>query len=214
MYSLASGAAFVRQDCNTLVRAAERDRAGSDAPLVPNPRMASGFMAIDNLRELAWMLLLMGESVEGYVKSDVYGMPPGIDSVSGAVPGELARDMGRTPGIVSSGSKVLDWVLLDAQGEGLASGALQWPGDLVGGPAEYAAELLRIAEAGFASGCPKEQPPARFNVASTRPVIVPPGVAPEHDPRQTLLKEQDALAGLGKAARQACRNGSDPIIAL
>jgi hypothetical protein len=171
-------------------------------------------MATDKLRELAWMLLLMGESVEGYVKSDVYGLPPGIDPVSGAVPSELARDMGRKQGIVSSGSTVLDWVLLDAQGEGLASGALQWPGDLLGGPGGYAAELLRIAEAGFASGCPKEKPPGRFNVATTRPVIVPPGLAPEHDPRQTLLKKQDTLAGLGKAARQACRNGSDPIIAL
>lgn len=214
MYSLASGAAFVRQDCNRLVQLGERDRAGPDAPLVPNPRMASGFMATDNLRELAWMLLLQGESVEGYVKSDVYGMPPGIDPVSGVVQGDRARDMGRKPRIVSSGSTVLDWVLVDAHGEGLASGALQWPGDVLGGPGGHAAELLRIAEAGFASGCPKEKPPGRFNVASTRPVIVPPGIAPEHDPRQTLLKEQDTLAGLGKAARQACRNGSDPIIAL
>jgi hypothetical protein len=195
MYSLASGAAYSSQSCSAL-------HLGDGPRPERTWKVERGSMSLDNLREFAWMLLQLDEAAEGFRNFDTFALR-GIEAVkkrdeSANSPGSAKEEKEIT---VSSAQTTLAWAWVDAAGKELTGGTLRWPTDYLSGPADYALELLRVAEAGFLEGCPGESLPQDIVLGKARPVVSPL----DANPRELNQVERDLVAVLHDTARTECR---------
>ena len=170
MYSLASGAAFVRQDCKQAgPRGPSATGPGRMPRWYPTLALASCFMAnaIPARTRLdaaaGWARASRATSV-GRVRD-----APGSPIPSGVVQVDRARDMGQKTAVRKQ------W--LEGSGLGLAGcpGGRTWPAVPCNGRGTCSVAQVDMQlnscvspRQVFTPGCPKEKPPGRFNVASTR----------------------------------------------
>lgn len=155
-YQLATGAAYIAESCSELVlgkggdvdRRATRDRARS--------RMLTGTLRLDNVREAAWGLLLLGEAQEVQVEAEFYPLQGGLTPVlvAEAWHGPISLS-GR--GWMTTAQTYLDWSWVPQEAQ-LATGTLRWPNS-PNGVEEHAAGLLEVAEGTLVEGCPPSPPP-------------------------------------------------------
>jgi hypothetical protein len=167
MYGLATGAAWTSQDCGLL-------RISKDIPAGRERNVLRGTLPLENLRELAWMLLQLDE-----VRADYPATPEGV-RVPAQV--ELTGPVAAVPApgrreeievVISSDQTTLAWAIIGPAGGEVASGTLRWPTDYAGGGIDHALELLRVAEGGFTEGCPREQPPEGLSLGRARSAVSP-----------------------------------------
>jgi len=194
MYSLSTGAAYISQSCSLLMMLI----AGDGSP-ARNRQVARGSVAVDNARELAWMLLQLNETFEGPINRDQFTIPAGIEPARGSDNPFLSGGAQKMRG-VSSDQTTLAWALMDDEGLARVSGKLTWPGDYLGGPNDHAVKLLQIAEGGFVTGCPDERPPQSLDFGAARPVVS----ALDANPAELSQAERDLVTNLHQTARTNC----------
>lgn len=156
-YDLATGSAFRVGTCSSLALlpgGAVDHRATDDGRL---PVVEMGRLPAEALREATWALLLMDE-VDKEVRVEGWGrpVPTGIRI---AALGDHAGAFHWSGGsfTTSSGDTELAWSYLDS--EEVKSGTLTWPEERNNPERDHALTLLKVAEAGFAPGCPAAPPP-------------------------------------------------------
>lgn len=200
MYSLATGASYISQSCGELAIAAAPG-AGRREALVRR-----GSTSLDNVREVAWVLLLLDEVV-----ADFPWRQPGIRLPDGIEPalrrGTPVADEDRTRSgwvVVDSGQTTLAWTITTPAGEALAGGKLRWPGDRRGGAVDHAGLLLRVAEEGFIEGCPADAPPADIQLGGARPSVS----ALDASAAELQQAERELLARLHEVVRAPCGSAS------
>jgi hypothetical protein len=185
-YDLATGAAYTVATCGGMFA---QPSQGS-ALLVEK-----GKMPVEALREAAWMMMLAGAAehsvlVSGYgqhIPDDITIRAPESGGSFGL--GGFGSSSGRT-------TLVFQWV---RGGKSVVTGTVDWPNAYYGA-AEHATELLAIAEAGFAPGCPPTKLPvipwdARADKATR---VSERGYFPEYVGADFSQLEVD-LAKVGKA---------------
>lgn len=156
-FDLGIGAAYRVASCGALALVSDGsvDHRATDA----GRRIESGrgTVSLEEIREAAWMLLLLGE-LEESVRGFGQALPEGILIVLDEI--EDAEGGGRISGSItgSTGNTLLAWRVAMA-GSDLGSGTLTWPRDLNDDAEAHAAELLEVAEASFVPGCPSARPP-------------------------------------------------------
>lgn len=195
MYSLATGATYISQSCSLLMLLI----AGDGTP-ARNRQVVRGSVPVDNIREVAWMLLQVEESIEDFTGRNYFTVPAGIEPMDGP-DNPFLSGRPRTSRWASSDQTTLAWALTDATGEHLVSGKATWPGNRDGGPNDYAIELLQIAEAGFMPGCPAEKPPEDIGLGESRPAVSPL----DANPVELSRVERDLMTDLHQAARADCQ---------
>jgi hypothetical protein len=167
MYGLATGAAWVSQDCGHL-------RISEDIPAGRDRKVLRGALPLDNLRELAWMLLQLDEIRADYpVSAESVSVPAQVELAGPAAAATVAGRRESVEIMVSSDQTTLAWAIIAPAGGEVASGTLRWPTDYAGGGVDHALELLRVAEGGFTEGCPREQPPEVLNLGRARSAVSP-----------------------------------------
>jgi hypothetical protein len=200
-YDLATGAAYVAQQCDGLIRLWTGEAGDADAGRV---KARAGQVVRENLRETAWMMLItpfVGE-LAARATHHLY-LPDGI---------ELRRSARLEPRrrviVTSSDQTELAWSYV-RQGAVMATGTLTWPSDYANTARSHAVRLLEITEAAFAPGCPRAVLPA--GLISTARLGARPDVSPVDASAdaldQTALDLSMALERLGQAERQdpGCR---------
>ena len=167
MYGLATGAAWTSRNCGLL-------RIMEDIPAGRERKVLRGTLPLENLRELAWMLLQLDEVRADYpATTEGVRVPAQVELAGPAVAAPVAGRATLTEVMVSSDQTTLAWAIIGSSGEEVASGTLSWPTDYAGGGADHAVELLRVAEGGFAEGCPREQPPEQLSLGRARSAVSP-----------------------------------------
>jgi hypothetical protein len=194
MYSLATGDAYISSSCSHLMQLI----AGNGVP-DRKRQVARGSVLVDNIREVAWMLLQQRETIDDFVNGDNFTIPAGIDPVKGSENPFLSVRPTRLQ-MVSSDQTTLAWALTDAAGKNLDSGKVTFPSDYLGGPNDHALELLQIAEAGFSAGCPREKPPESLGLGDARPVVS----ALDANSAELSRAERDLMTDLYKTADEEC----------
>jgi hypothetical protein len=198
--SLATGAAYISKSCSELF-VAEGDQVRNGTAADRKPAVKRGTIPLANVRELAWMLLHTGEVTAehrpGYGRHDI---PDGIERVKG--PKRVSEHEGRVR-VISSDQTTLAWAVTDRR-RALISGTLTWPTDYGGGAMDHALDLLRIAEAGFVEGCPREKPPKLSSFGRARPAVSPL----DGDEDELALLEGDLVDAIDKIARARCRQSN------
>lgn len=157
MYSLATGSAYMTHACSALA-------LGGVKPEVAR-KVSRGTVSVENLRELAWMLLQLKVVTSAYpADSDTFRIPENL-VLEKEAGGPAVSDEGyETFYLVSSNQTGLAWALTSEKGAEFASGSLTWPEDHNRAAASYATSLLQVAEAGFEEGCPPESLPSEIGV--------------------------------------------------
>jgi hypothetical protein len=195
LYSLSNGDSYISQSCSLLIQLI----AGNGTP-DRNRQVARGSISVDNIRELAWNLLQLQESVEGYTGVNPFSVPSSVQPMRGSDNPFLSGPP-RTLMTVSSSQTTLAWALVGTAGEHLASGTLRWPGDYLGGPNDHAVGLLQIAEGGFVNGCPTMMPPENLDFGNANPVVS----ALDASPTELSRARRDLSTDLYTTARSECR---------
>lgn len=156
-YDLATGAAYIAQSCSGLEFGDSGfvDNAKVDAGR--KVRVQMGSMSADNLRELAFAMLLSPE-----VERDLVLRPRRFDVPAKVFP--VMSDGPRierysTPEMRNSGQTRLSWALVRG-GKTTNNGSFVWPGSSNVAEA-YVEQLLDVAEGGFQKGCPPAALPPR-----------------------------------------------------
>ncbi len=160
-YDLTTGSAYEARSCSGLEFGAGGvvDHAAVDARR--RVTLTTGTLPIDNLRELAFVMLLAPEGERNLVtKVSEFHVPSGIEAVFSSGP-RLER--GATSQVRTSADTVLKWALVR---EGVATnhGAVTWPWSW-SDTDTYVDELLAIAEAGLVRGCPPAALPKTLPLA-------------------------------------------------
>lgn len=201
-YDLASGAAYVASSCSGLALAADGRVDGARTDSGRRAQLVTGRLPVDNLREAAWMALLLSK-IENNKRVESFQVPIPAD-----IKPQLPTDEGMVAGMTmdsmwfTSAQTQLTWAWLDG-GRVLGQGKLTWP-DSSDAAADYAVELLRIAEAGMKPGCPQSPPspsgplpPARL-LAGEAPGVnrldAPAGVRSVHSELLELLERAPRCA--------------------
>ena len=154
-------------------------------------------MSVDNLRELGWMLLHLGEVAPRHTAGwTTLRVPEGIEPVKTGGP----REYGGRVVIMSSDQTTLAWALTDSK-RVLVSGTLRWPTDYSGGAVDHALDLLRVAEGGFVAGCPREKPPRLSSLGRAKPAVSPL----DGDPTELALLQNHLVDAITRGARKRCR---------
>lgn len=154
VYDLATGALFRAASCSGLALKAGGEVDFRDTDRARRLVTERGTVALERLREAAWMLLLADE-VTGVRESHGVRLPDGIPVVSTG-----NRSGGSCSTSTSSTNQTrLHWVVSTGRSD-LGAGVLTWPRDLNQPQWAHAAELLEIAELSFERGCPPITPPA------------------------------------------------------
>lgn len=195
-YDLASGAAYVARSCSGLALSGDGSVDGARTDSGRRAELLTGQLPVDNLREAAWMALLLSKverdkRVEAYRVAIPAGIKPQLPSDEGTLTGTQMGSMWFT-----SAQTQLSWTWLDG-GRVQARGTLTWPDSYEAGAA-YAVELLRIAEAGMRPGCPPGPlPPVRLLAGEA------PGVSRLDAPGGVHAVQDELVELLGKAPRCA-----------
>jgi len=198
-YHLGTGTAWVSQSCSELALYDDAERIGQvDVKTTNASRLARvrvGTLAVEPLRELAWVLLLADEVITvgrarpltrtvpaGYA-IEWRERPSGIETMGGASGGSFWGNSGQTR---------LRWTWFPPEKAEPLSGDLTWP--VSADPADDHADRLVVqAEATFKEGCPSQPAPVDL-LDFTRPAGVnkldaPQGVTQEQDALVTALRD-------------------------
>jgi hypothetical protein len=174
-FDLESGAAFIHESCSDLALNSDGsvDRTLTDASRVD--RVRSGKLAVDNLREALWMMLLQEKTSLVQLRSGWYPLPDGLQTQS--VARDPAFDVNAFNGaMVTTAQTELAWRWLPPTGPEIA-GMVIWPMSYDAAE-DHAASLLTVAELGLIPGCVPRQPPpeSRLGLPDMRvnPVDAPP----------------------------------------
>lgn len=201
-YDLASGAAYVASSCSGLALGGDGSVDGARTDSGRRAQLVTGQLPVDNLREAAWMALLVSK-IENNKHVESFQVPVPAD-----IKLQLPIDEGMVTGMsmdsmwFTSAQTQLSWTWLDGE-RVLGRGTLTWP-DSSEAAADYAVELLRIAEAGLKPGCPQSPPsppsplpPARLLAGETPGVNrldAPAGVRSVHSELLNLLERAPRCA--------------------
>jgi hypothetical protein len=143
-YDLATGAAFAVESCQS-----ESWRRAEPAEVV---RSELGRLPVDALREAVWMLLVLPQAVELQAEAENVALPATLQPViRGDEPAEAFGSI-----VAYHDRPLASWTLSDGA-RTIASGKIEWPS--VDGAEQHAADLLGIAKAALAVGCPPAVPP-------------------------------------------------------
>jgi hypothetical protein len=149
-YDLATGAYYASKSCSGLALAHDGSVDGTRTDAARVPKLETGRLPLDNLREAAWMILFAGEiESSGFPDADYFPLPPGVEPKVEIGEG---GSFGSGSYWGSSAQTSLAWAWIDG-GKLVVEGALTWPNSARRGQ-DHADELLRIAEAGLVPGCP------------------------------------------------------------
>jgi hypothetical protein len=157
-FNLADGATLMDDSCSSLVLQAGGD-VNFDATnrrRVTTTRM--GRVPVDALREAAWMLLFRHQFVEGQHDADAVPLPEGFERQWDRAHPPWNFSITYQGGWVSTAQTSLTWVLTSPGGPPIG-GNVTWP-TAHDGADTHAAELLQVAEAGFADTCLTDRAPA------------------------------------------------------
>lgn len=161
-YDLATGSAYRASNCSSLELGGGRHAAPSSGIDRRVVTFTTGTLPVDNLRELAFMMLLAPEVERDLVLRPLgFDVPHGIDAVFSSGP-RLERS--KTEFVRSSAQQMLVWTLVK---EGVVTnhGEVFWPSS--SNLAEmYVDDLLAVAEGGFVDGCPPAALPTTLPSAS------------------------------------------------
>ncbi|MCC7123672.1 MAG: hypothetical protein IT178_02420 [Acidobacteria bacterium] len=189
-YNLATGQAFVHDDCSALVLEA----GGTvDSPATDRARrltVTAGQVPLENLREAMLIIALQSEMRIASFSADTYALPDA--SVRQVAVGPVAS-YGSMSMSFSTAQTTLTWRWV-RDGAPTIGGEIIWPGSME--PHEdHASTLLRVAEEGLVPGCAaRSRPPDR--------VVHPPGKdADRRGPnRDGYINDFDAALTLASAA--------------
>jgi hypothetical protein len=155
-YDLATGSAYLIGSCSGLALENDGSVNAQKTNAARKPVVTIGHLPLDQLREAAWMALLIDE-LDIHVRIGTVGMevPAWI---------EVRRDTGAASGgsfhgtgSISTAQTDLDWEVLGAE-RLRKQGSLVFP-DHDDVAKDHAIRLLRIAELGLKPGCPEARPP-------------------------------------------------------
>jgi hypothetical protein len=182
-YDLATGAAYVAEQCGALFRIT----GGATRPVPPDtaPRATVGRLPVENLREAAWMIFTSGSLERRRAETQRLEVPEGIERRFRE--GLLGvHGYGGGTGYAHSGQTRIAWAWVDGAST-LMQGDLTWP-DSGEAPEDHADNLLRIAEAALEPGCAPAALPAGLAIGTQRARVS--GVDADPDARQRI---EDAL---------------------
>jgi hypothetical protein len=186
IYSLATGAAYISRSCawNGI------DKVLPERKLVLEP----GSVAMDNVREAAWMMLQMRDvTVASRNYPVAWKVPVGV-KLEKIRSGRFGT---RQLTLICSDQSVMYWALLSATGEVVVSSTVRVPACDAPG-VDYARQLLRIVESGFVEGCPTEAPPKEMSTGNPGPL----GSKPAE--RQPVYADVGIMTKAFQMARTAC----------
>lgn len=152
-YDLATGAARVTSSCGSLVLRQGGSVDGSATRATRRGSERSGWISVDAIREVAWMLLLAERVDESHALTATVELPQGIVQRF-RTDAPRSWSLGWSSGW-TSGQTTLGWAWVDGD-RTLAEGRLTWPESSAAADS-HAAELLRVAEAKISF----ERPPSR-----------------------------------------------------
>ena len=195
-YDLATGAAYVAQRCDGLIRMWTGEGGDPDAGRV---KARAGQVLRENLRETAWMMLITPFAGKRAMRSFQHlFVPKGIEVR------RAARDEPRERRfVISSDQTELAWSYV-RQGAVMATGTITWPSDHNDTARSHAVRLLEIAEAAFVAGCPRTAlPPGLISTAwlGDRPGVSPIDASADELDR-AALELAEALERLGQTAHK------------
>lgn len=189
-YDLATGAAYVASTCG-----------GMFTPKQTAVRVGTGRVALDAIREAAWMIFFANTADRDVVVSGEGRHIP--DAI--AIRAPTGRGSSRGISVGSSSGRttlVYQWV---RAGKSIATGTTSWP-DADDGAGAHATELLAVAEAGFTPGCAPASLPGVPWAARSNPttrIADPENDFPAYDDADFAQLEQ-AIERVGRTI-QACR---------
>lgn len=201
IYSLATGAAYVARSCSALMLQGNGGVNQARTNAARKPDTLRGTMSLDNLREAAWMMRLADHVQRNYRDGyHSYKLPDGIDPMRPENRGIAGFGFGSAS--FSSNQTTLAWAHIVGR-RVVASGTLTWPSDYNRAARAHAVELLRIAEASFVAGCPRDRPPNLRRLAGAKP-----GVSRvDADPDELALLQGDLADRVTRLARRRCKPG-------
>jgi hypothetical protein len=162
-YDLATGTAYVAQSCSGLEFGNDGMVDNKQVDAARKIRVKMGAMSADNLRELAFAMLLAPEVERDLVLDARYfTTPPGITPVLSAGP-RLERF--QTQEARTSADTALTWTLVRG-GAATNGGSFGWPRSWNVAEA-HIGDLLAVAEGGFVEGCPAAPLPPRASHRGT-----------------------------------------------
>jgi len=189
-YDLASGAAYSVGSCSHLALESGGfvDRRATDS--ARSVQTSSGFIPPLALQEALWFLIVAPE-LRPHAESFGMAVPDGTRPVRYASAGEGISLEG-IEACMSSGDTGIAWkYVLD--GAVAASGELTWPGCGWDPRNRYAVQLVRVAEAMFAPGCPGAPPPEVLNQVEL--ALAPDGLDVD---AASARRASDQVAGVWK----------------
>ncbi len=201
-YDLATGSAYVARSCSKLAlkTGGDVDHGATDA--ARNDSSTMGKLPLDNLREAVLATLLIDEISRNVVVSgESYDLPSDIGRTLGP---ERTFTLHGGRFSWSSAQTTLQWLWI-ADGTIVANGDLSWPRNDDQAARQHAVELLQIAEAGLAEGCPVVSLPADLPLGTP----ASGGVArPDAEPARLERVQhtlEGELAALSRNAEATCR---------
>ena len=174
-YDLGTGAAFIHESCSALDLNADGsvDRALTDAARADTVR--TGKLAVDNLREAVWMMLLQEKTSRIQLQAKWYPLPDGLEPHIVAHAPMFDVNAFDSP-MASTAQTILAWRWLPLTGSQM-SGEMIWPGSYDAAE-DHAASLLDVAERGLVAGCVPRRPPPEWQLGlpdiRVNPVDAPP----------------------------------------
>lgn len=173
-YDLATGAAYVAQQCGGIVLQRAAGRL-TQVPPDAAPRTTVGRLPVENLREAAWMLFTAGSLQTRRAETQRLEVPEGIarrfrEGLLGI------RGYGSGSGYAHSGQTRIAWAWVDGA-RTIMQGELTWPDSGSAGE-DHADDLLRIAEAALEPGCAPVALPRGLPIGSAQARVSPVDVDP------------------------------------
>ena len=162
-YDLATGSAHVVRRCSGLEL--NNDASVNEDAVASRSRLEvkRGTVPPDNVRELAWMLLVADHTVSPAISETTdLTLPETI----AAPRGPRTLDIAARREIRGSNQTTLHWSL-SSPVLGSLEGSLHWPPAYNPSPLEHAAMLWSVAEEGIASTCPPRSIPKTLPLAPT-----------------------------------------------
>lgn len=155
-YHLGTGAAYIAESCSdlVLVEGGGVDRRATQR--AARPRMLTGTVRLDNLREALWALLLFKEAEEVQAGAEYHPLPKDVTPLLPSKEWEGSTVFSRGEWM-STAQTILDWSWVPEAGPG-TTGELTWPTSS-NGIEEHAAGLLEVAEGTLIEGCAPSPPP-------------------------------------------------------
>ena len=156
-YDLATGSAYVVGSCSALALEPGGSVNRKRTDDARRPTIEIGHLALDRLREAAWMTLLLDEldqDVRGSLGTEV---PPWMEIRVDRPGGSVGTVFGKSF-TSSTAHTQLEWNIL-GNPRLVKNGTLTFPDDPNDVAAAHAMRLIRIAELSLVVGCPTALPP-------------------------------------------------------